>query len=387
MGRCNLKKKICIVVSSRANYSSIKSAMRAIDSHDGLELILLVGASAIIDRYGGVIDLIKQDGFKPSGTFHMLIEGSNPTTMAKSTGLGLIELPNLFERFKPDIVLTIGDRFETMSTTLAAAYMNIPLAHTMGGEVSGTIDESIRHAITKFAHIHFPACEGAKERIIRLGEKPEHVHMVGCPRIDLVSDLISNDSFNTNFSEFGVGGIINLDKPFLLVSQHPVTTEFGNGEQQISNTLEAISELKIPAIILWPNADAGADDIAKGIRTWREHNDDSQMHFFKNLPISDYVFLMKRTVCLVGNSSSGIREGAYIGTPVVNIGSRQNSRDRGKNVIDVEYDKDQIIKAIKSQIKNGKYDSENIYGNGQAGHKIAEILYTENVAIQKKITY
>ncbi len=387
MGRFNLKKKICVVVSSRANYSSIKSAMRAIDSHDGLELILLVGASAIIDRYGGVIDLIKQDGFTPNGIFHMLIEGSNPTTMAKSTGLGLIELPNLFERFKPDVVLTIGDRFETMSTTLAAAYMNIPLAHTMGGEVSGTIDESIRHAITKFAHIHFPACEGAKERIIRLGENPKHVHMVGCPRIDLVSDLISKNTFTTTFSDNGVGCDIDLDKPFLLVSQHPVTTEFGNGEMQIKYTLQAISELKIPAIILWPNSDAGADDIARGIRNWREQKKDIKMHFFKNLPISDYIFLMKKTLCLVGNSSSGIREGAFIGTPVVNIGSRQNARDRGKNVIDVEYNKDQILNAIKLQIKNGKYNPENIYGNGQAGNKIAEILYRENVNVQKTITY
>ena len=382
-----MKKKICVVVSSRANYSSIKSAMRAIESHDGLELILLVGASAIIDRYGGILDLIKKDGFNPDGTFHMLIEGSNPTTMAKSTGLGLIELPNLFERFNPDIVLTVGDRFETMSTTLAAAYMNIPLAHTMGGEVSGTIDESIRHAITKFAHIHFPACEGAKQRIIRLGENPNHVHMVGCPRIDLVSELISNNSFTTSFSEYGVGGVIDLNKPFLLVSQHPVTTEFGESEKQIKKTLEAINELKIPAIILWPNADAGTDDIAKGIRNWREQKKDTGMHFFKNLPISDYVFLMRKTACLVGNSSSGIREGAFIGTPVVNIGSRQNARDRGKNVIDVDYDSDEIIKAIKLQIKNGKYNSENIYGDGQAGHKIADILFRENVAIQKKITY
>ena len=384
-----MKKRICVVVSSRANYSSIKSALKAIDAHKGLELILLAGASAIIERYGGVIKLIEKDGFKPDGIFHMLIEGGNPTTMAKSTGLGLIEIPNLLERFNPDVVLTIGDRFETMATTLAAAYMNIPLAHTMGGEVSGTIDESIRHAITKFAHIHFPACEGAKERIIRLGEEPKHVHMVGCPRIDLVAELLSNNKFDLNKNLFstGVGSPLDLNMPFVLVSQHPVTTEYGEGEDQIIVTLEAIKELDIPAIILWPNADAGSDDISRGIRKWREKKLDKKMYFFKNLPIEQYIFLMKKTVCLVGNSSSGIREGAFIGTPVVNIGSRQNSRDRGKNVIDVDYSKDEIYKAISLQIKKGKYQMEPIYGDGSAGKKIAEILFKEKVKVQKKITY
>ena len=384
-----MKKKICIVVSSRANYSSIKSAMRAIENHDKLELILLVGASAIIGRYGEVVKLIEKDGFTPSGTFHMLIEGDTPSTMAKSTGLGLIELPNLFERFKPDIVVTVGDRYETMATTLAAAYMNIPLAHTMGGEVSGTIDESIRHAITKFAHIHFPACEGAKERIIKLGEEPSHVHMVGCPRIDLIADLITNKNFglNSNIFSLGVGSPICLDKPFVLISQHPVTTEYGEGEKQIMMTLQAARDLELPAIVLWPNSDAGSEDISRGIRKWRELELDTNMHFFKNLPIEDYILLMTKTSCLLGNSSSGIREGAFIGTPVVNIGSRQNSRDRGRNVIDVDYSKDEIKNALIIQLKKGKYKSEPIYGDGQAGKMIADILYNESVNIQKRITY
>jgi UDP-hydrolysing UDP-N-acetyl-D-glucosamine 2-epimerase len=163
-----LKKKICVVLGSRANYSSIKSAMSAIQSHPGLELQLIVGASALLDRYGAVVNLVEKDGFKPNARVHMLIEGENPTTMAKSTGLGLLELPTIFEQLKPDIVLTVGDRFETMATTLAAAYMNLPIAHTMGGEVSGTIDESIRHAVTKFAHIHFPASQEARDRIIKI---------------------------------------------------------------------------------------------------------------------------------------------------------------------------------------------------------------------------
>jgi UDP-hydrolysing UDP-N-acetyl-D-glucosamine 2-epimerase len=382
-------KKICVVIGSRANYSSIKSAMRAIHNHPDLELQLIVGASAILDRYGAVISLIEADGFTASARVHMLIEGETPTTMAKSTGLGLLELPTLFEQMRPDVVLTVGDRFETMATTLAAAYMNIPVAHTMGGEVSGTIDESIRHAVTKFAHIHFPACAGARERIIRLGELPQHVHMVGCPRIDLVADILNAPEISLESALFdkGVGESLNFDQPFVLVSQHPVTTEFGAGEAQITMTLKAIRELDLPTIVLWPNADAGSDDIARGIRKWREQKQDRHMHFFKNLPIDTYVRLMRKTACLVGNSSSGIREGAFIGTPVVNIGTRQTARDRGSNVLDVPYDKDKIKVAIARQVSHGSYPMEPIYGDGRAGQRIAEILSTEVVDVQKCITY
>lgn len=382
-------KKVCVFIGSRANYSSIKSAMRAIQRHPDLELQLIVGASAILDRYGAVIKLIEQDGFEPSARVHMLIEGETPATMAKSTGLGLMELPTLFEQLCPDVVLTVGDRFETMATTLAAAYMNIPVAHTMGGEVSGTIDESIRHAVTKFAHIHFPACEGARERIIKLGELPQHVHMVGCPRIDLVADILNGEekALESQLFDSGVGESFDFKQPFVLVSQHPVTTEYGEGEAQITMTLQAVRELDLPAIVLWPNADAGSDDIARGMRKWREQKLDRHMHFFKNLPIKTYVRLMRRTACLVGNSSSGIREGAYIGTPVVNIGTRQTARDRGSNVMDVINGKDEIKAAIARQMDHGRYAMEPIYGDGRAGERIANILSTEVVNVQKCITY
>ena len=206
-------RKICVVVGSRANYSSIKSAMYAMQDHHDLELQLILGASALLDRYGEVSTQIKDDGFEPVAEVFMLIEGETPTTMAKSTGVGLMELPTVFDRIQPDIVLTVGDRFETMATTLAAAYMNLPIAHTMGGEVSGTIDESIRHAVTKFAHIHFPASQEAKERIIKLGEREKDVYLVGCPRIDLVANILNDHSEGLAYSlEEGVGGEININK-------------------------------------------------------------------------------------------------------------------------------------------------------------------------------
>jgi UDP-hydrolysing UDP-N-acetyl-D-glucosamine 2-epimerase len=309
--------------------------------------------------------------------------------MAKSTGLGLLELPTVFEQLSPDIVLAVGDRFETMAVALAAAYMNIPLAHTMGGEVSGTIDESIRHAVTKFAHIHFPACSEARDRIVKLGERPEDVYLVGCPRIDLAAEVIEREANKLGADLFteGVGGSFDLRRPFLLLSQHPVTTEYGDGERQISETLMAIGALGLPTIALWPNADAGSEDVARGMRKFREHHDDSRIHFFKNLPTETYIRLMNRTACLVGNSSSGIREGSFIGTPAVNIGSRQDMRQRGSNVIDADHDREEIAEAIKKQVAHGRYPSEPIYGDGHAGERIADVLTYVNPVIQKRITY
>jgi UDP-hydrolysing UDP-N-acetyl-D-glucosamine 2-epimerase len=381
-------RRVCVVVGSRANYSSIKSAMRAVEAHPELELQLVVGASALLDRYGTVLDVIERDGFEPAERVFMLIEGETPSTMAKSTGLGLLELPTIFERLRPDVVITVGDRFETMATALAATYMNIPLAHTMGGEVSGNIDESIRHAVTKFAHIHFPACSDAAERIVRMGEDPDSVHVVGCPRMDLVAEVLERpgDGLSELF-ELGVGGRFDLDEPFLLVSQHPVTTEYGDGKRQIGETLRAVQEVGLPAVVLWPNADAGAEHIAGGIRAFRENQDASRLHFFKNLPTDDYIRLMRKTACLVGNSSSAIREGSFIGTPAVNIGGRQEGRQRGSNVIDVGYDQGAIAGAVRRQLENGHYEREPIYGDGQAGERIADVLASVDLSIEKRITY
>lgn len=385
-------RKICVFVGSRANYSSIKSVMRAVQGRDGLKLQVVLGASALLDRFGKIDELIRKDGFKPDYTFHNIIEGENPTTMAKSTGLGTIEMSMILDNLKPDVLVVVGDRFEVMAATIAAAYMNITVAHTMGGEVTGTIDESIRHAITKFAHIHFPANEDSRQRIIRMGEDPDFVFNVGCPRIDLVAEELRKDSYQELSGLFarhgGVGvGEFDLHKPFLLVSQHPVTTEYGNNRGQIEQTLEALSRLKMPTLMLWPNADAGSDDISKGIRTYRERHRPEWLHVFKNLPTPVYIHLMNTTACLVGNSSSGIREGVFIGTPVVNIGTRQNRRMRSDNVLDVDYDSGSIQDGIRKQLAAGRRPRDLMYGDGTAGTRIADILERVHPRVQKVITY
>lgn len=383
-------RNVCVVVGSRANYSSIKSVMQAVKAHPDLQLQVIAGASALLDRFGSVVDTVEADGFGIDARVHMIIEGESPTTMAKSTGLGLLELPTILNQLQPDVVVTVGDRFETMATAIAAAYMNIPLAHTMGGEVSGTIDESIRHAITKLAHIHFPANQDAAERILKMGEHPDTVHVVGCPRIDLVAEIAQENSYLPERAWLeleGVGGQINLDEPFLLVSQHPVTTEYGAGERQIVETLMALHELKMPTIMLWPNVDAGSEDVARGMRKFRERYEHDYIRFYKNFSVETYVRLMKRCACKIGNSSAAIREGAFLGVPAINVGTRQIGRQRGKNVIDVDYDREQIIAAIKTQIKNGHFPSEPIYGDGHAGERIADILAAAEFNIHKRMTY
>jgi len=389
-------RKICVFVGSRANYSSIRSVMKAVRDHHDLQLQTIIGASAILDRYGNIEPLIHDDGFEISCKVHMIVEGENPTTMAKSTGLGIIELSAIFNNLEPDVVVVVGDRFDVVAPVLTASFMNIPVAHIMGGEVSGTIDESIRHAITKMSHIHFPANEDARQRIIKMGEDSQFVFNVGCPRIDLVEECL-RDRRNGNgvdqeafFNKYkGVGGRFDLGKEkFLLVSQHSVTTEFGTNRKHIEETLFALQSLQMPTVMLWPNADAGSDEISKGVRTFREKYQPGWLHLFINLPVETYIKLMDMCLCLVGNSSSAIREGAFIGVPGVDIGTRQNGRLIGRNVVRAGYDREDIEEKIRIQLKAGKYPSSTIYGDGNAGQKIANILRDlNNVSVQKRIAY
>lgn len=387
MADSNLKRKICIVVNSRANYGRIKSVMRAVQQHPCLELQLLVGASALLHRFGSVVDIMRSDGFEPTAVVHSIVEGETPTTMAKSTGLGILELASQFENIRPDIVLTVADRFETIATAIAASYMNIPVAHTQGGEVTGSIDESVRHAVTKLSHLHFPATERAYGFLLRMGEDPSTVHFSGCPAMDILAenDLSLTPGLFERYA--GVGAKIDPSKPYLVVLQHPVTTEYGQGFKQINMTLEAVARIGMQVAWLWPNVDAGSDDVSKGLRVFREKNQPDYLHFYKNFAVEDYARLINNCACLVGNSSSGLREGAFLGVPAVNIGTRQQGRERAPNVLDVPYDAEAIEKAIRQQLAHGRYECSTMFGDGYAGKRIADILATANVCIQKRLTY
>lgn len=383
-------KKVCIVIGSRANYGSIRSVMHEIHDDSSLALQLILNNSSLLEKYGEVSKLIEADGFRINYKIFNLLEGETPMTMAKSAGLALMELPSIFQTLNPDIIMTVGDRFETISTAVAASYMNIPLAHTMGGEVTGTIDESIRHAITKLSHIHFPASKDAALRLEKLGEKKSHIFNVGCPRIDLVKNILEKDEklSNNEINKYGVGDKLNFNEPFIILSQHPVTTEFMLAEKQMTISLDVISKFKSQFLVLWPNADAGSAAVSKAIRKFRENNENKRIRFFKNLPSSLYINLLNKCSCIIGNSSSGIREGNFIGTPCVNIGTRQDGREKGENVLSVKHDFDQITKALRVQINAGKFKRGKLYGDGKAAKKITKVIKRlKKIDIQKKITY
>lgn len=381
------KRKICVVVASRANYARIKSVLSAINAHQDLELQLVVTASALLYRFGNAVDIIERDGFKISSKTYYIVEGENPVTMAKSTGLAIVDLSTIFDNLKPDIVLTVADRFETLATAVASSYMNIPLAHTQGGEMTGSIDESVRHAITKLSQIHFPATEKSKEILIKMGENPEYIFNVGCPSIDIVKQADKNINHD-DFKQFGgVGGPIDPRKPYLIVLQHPVTTEYNISYNQMDQTLQAVRMIGIQALILWPNVDAGSEWISKRIRIFNEQHPEPIYQYVRNLPVESYIKAISNCSCVVGNSSSGIREGSYLGVPCVNIGNRQNKRERATNVIDVVNKTDLIYKSICMQLVHGKYEPSFIYGDGNAGIRIANILSKIDVKIQKELRY
>ena len=384
-----MTRKVCVVVTARPSYSRIKTVLVSVKAHPDLELQLVVAASALLDRYGTAVDLITADGFKPSAKVHMVLEGEHLAAMAKTTGIGLLELTTVFDNLQPDVVVTVADRFETLATAIAASYMNIPLAHVQGGEVTGSIDEKVRHAVTKLSDLHFVASEKAAERVIRMGECADAVHVTGCPSIDLAASVLEDTTLNFDpFEKYGgVGSHLDLSEGYIVVMQHPVTTEYEQARHQINETLEAVQALGIPALWFWPNVDAGSDGTSGGLRTFRESAKPEKMHFFKNMEGTDFLRLLCNSRCLVGNSSVGVRECSYLCVPVVNIGSRQTGRDRGINVIDVGYDRDAIRQGIDKHLANGPYPSDPIYGDGHAGERIAGLLATEPLHIEKRLSY
>jgi len=383
------KRKIAVVITARPSYSRVKTVLTAIKEHPELELQLVVAASALLDRYGSAVNYIEKDGFEIAARVFNVLEGENLTAAAKTTGIGILELSTVFDNLRPDIVVTVADRFETMATAIAASYMNIPLAHIQGGEVTGNIDEKVRHSITKLADYHFVASEGAKERVIKLGEDPAMVFNTGCPSIDLAEEVKKSAElpFHPYEKYGGVGAQPDLKNGYLVVMQHPVTTEYKDSRKHIEATLEAVYKLNKPTLWFWPNVDAGADGTSTGIRSFREQHQLPQVHFFKNMEGKDFLQLLKHSDCLIGNSSVGIRECAFLGVPVVNIGSRQNKRDRGNNVIDVDYCQEAIESAILQAVEKGEAASSFIYGNGNAGSKIASLLSSLPLQFHKTIMY
>jgi UDP-hydrolysing UDP-N-acetyl-D-glucosamine 2-epimerase len=384
-----MSRKVCIVVTARPSYSRIRSTMLSLRDMPGVELQIVLAASSLLDVYGNVAEYIQKDGFTANARVYNVIDGQSRLTSAKTTGLGMIELATVFDNLKPDLVVTIADRFETMSTAVAAAYMHIPLAHIQGGEITGSIDEKVRHSITKLADTHYVSTDQARDYVIRMGESPDCVFKTGCPSIDIAADVLKSPELAVDIFEKygGVGHILDIASGFIVLMQHPVTNESPVARTQMDASLEAVRKLGLPVLCFWPNLDAGSDGISRAIRIFREKGKDEHFHFFKNMAGNDFLRLLLKSRCIVGNSSVAIRECSFLGVPAVNIGTRQEGREHGPNVLHAGCEVDAIAEAVSRQLAHGRHKPSYLYGDGQSGPRIAKLLSEVPLETAKKLTY
>ncbi len=379
------KRRVCFPMTSRAYYGRSQLLIKKLHAHPDVELELMLGGSILLDKYSRhIADDIDAAGFTISTSLFNVIEGGNHVAMAKTACLTALEFTNGFHAADPDIVVICGDRFEQLAIAMSAAYLNKTIAHIEGGDLTGSIDESVRHAITKLAHIHFVTNEDARRRVLAMGENPKYVFNTGSLDVEVASQVtapITNEIVNG----YGVGHEIEITKPFLMVIQHPVTTEADNA-RHLEATLRAVSALAMPTIWIWPNPDAGTGEMAERLRHFRERAGSSAkaMRFITDVPVAEFIALLKTCACLIGNSSAGLKECSFLGTPVVNIGARQQGRLHAENVLHVGYDGDQILSAARGQIAHGRYASSTIYYRPDASQTIVDLLAGLELYTQKR---
>ena len=379
-----MKRKVFIVSERRADFSRFKPILKLIKIEKELDYTLVVTGNHILKEFGNTIQEIKEEKFKIFKTFKMFLKNkdNDGSEMVHGLGVAIQELSKILKKNRPDIILSGFDIAANLAVTIVGAHMNIPVAHIQGGEVSGTIDESIRHAMSKFSHYHFVSNVDAKKRLIKMGEKKSNIFSVGCPSIDA---LIQEKNLPEAYIKKKFN--INLKKKYLILIQHPVTTE-ENSDTQILKTLKAIKNVKIQKLIVYPNNDAGSKKIINVLKN-------SNYKIVKTLNIREYKTLLSNASVLVGNSSSGIHEAATFKIPVVNIGSRQNGRLKPKNVVNTDYNTKQIQKKINYVLNNKVFQIslkslKNPYGQGNSSKKINKLLTKiklDNKIIQKQITY
>lgn len=362
-------RKIFIVVERRADYSRFKPILEELRKDAFFNIHLVVTGLCLLPDHGKDVEKIINDGFKIEKEIPMFVEGATDSgaEMVRAMSRVMYALVDELERAKPDLVLSGFDIGANFAVTVAAAHMNIPVAHIQGGEVTGSIDESIRHAMSKFAHIHFPATELSKQRLIRMGEDPSSIYVVGCPSIDV---LVNTPHVPKEKIENELG--LDFSRPVILMIQHPVTTEDRESYDQIRETIEAIKSLKIQAVVLLPNNDAGHSRIIEEIKS-------SGLKWFPSLPTLQFINLYRNVWALAGNSSSGIHETPTLGIPAINIGTRQQGRERACNVIDAPYDRKKIAEALKKALYDETFRESvrkmvNPYGNGTSAKQIVSVL-------------
>ena len=376
---------ICFPVTSRAYYGRSQLLIRKLQAHPDLDLKLMLGGSILLDKYSRhIADDIAAGGFDIASSLFNVIEGGNHVAMAKTACLTGLEFTNELHKAQPDVVVICGDRFEQLAIAMAAAYLNITIAHIEGGDVTGSIDESVRHAITKLAHLHFVTNADAERRVKAMGEDPRFVYNTGSLDVELAASVdtaITSEQVNS----FGVGYDLDINEPFLMVVQHPVTTETDN-RAHLETTLRAVASMDMPVIWFWPNADAGTGEMADSLRHTRERHPEltARMHFITNVPAEHFVGLLAHTACLVGNSSAGIKECSFLGTPVVNIGARQQGRLTADHVTHAGYEATEIAAAIALQLAHGRYEPSHIYHRPHTSQAIVDVLTTAPLYTQKR---
>ena len=377
-----MSRNICIVTGTRAEYGIMKAMIRSISNSSKLNLQIVVTGTHISPEYGFTIKDIINDGFNIDAEVPMIVSGNTKQSMAMSVGVGIIGMTQVFNQLKPDIVVVLGDRFEILSAAISAVYSGYVLAHLSGGDnLAAGYDEYTRHAISKIAHLHFPFTKKCADRLIRMGEDPEHIYLTGSPAIDTILQIKTDDvlTIKRKYS-------IPEEADYCLLVQHPLSTDPLNAKDEIIATLTAIEKLNIPTLIIYPNVDPGSNYIINMIEEYAgSHNN---VILCKNVPFEEYLSLMKHASVMIGNSSSAILEAPSFCTPVVNIGNRQSGREQGGNVINVPPDTEKIQDAINTALFDESFrekvkKSINPYGDGSASQKITKIF--EEIAIDESI--
>lgn len=375
---------IAICLTSRGNYARTGTILHALEDNPDMDLDIIVGGASVVRKYGTLTEMLKADGLEVTNTFHNVIEGGKPISAAKTTGLSMMEFANELNSLDPDAVITIADRYETMAVTLAASYLNIPVLHTQGGELTGSIDDKVRHATTKMADYHFVSTERSKQILKCLGEEPQRVFDVGCPSIDLAKDIHNHGDkmYDPQHEYDGVGSNVDVTDDYLVIQYHPVPTDYQSQYEKTWEVIEAVDNLSLPVFWFWPNMDAGTDQVSKAIREYRNRRQPDNVKFYINLRPRDYLTVVSNSACLVGNSSVGIRECSYLGQPSVNIGERQMYRERAENVTDVSCRTEDIQDGIEAQLTSEAYPRSTLYGDGTAGEQICDLI--SNLEIERK---
>ena len=378
--------KLLFITGSRGEWGYIRPILRLCQKREDVDFKLCVTNMHLLPSFGFSVKEIEDDGFKIDHKIYMSLDGYNHYTMVKSLGVFLGSFADLVASEKPDWIILAGDRGEQLMGAIVGGFCYIPIAHIQAGELSGNIDGTTRHAIGKYAHLHFASNEDAAERLIKLGEEKFRVHCVGAPQIDeLVQGYYTQrEALEEKYS-------LELNRNYILMVQHPVTEEFDQAGEQVKTTMYALNKFNIPKIIILPNNDAGSIIIREGIEEHRH----GEYYIFSNLSRRDYLGFLRYALFMIGNSSSGILEAPSFRVPYVNLGRRQEKRIRGANVIDAPFEKGEIVVAMTKAMsedfqKHLQKNSKNPYGEGNTSEKIIDILLSTTISNQlliKNLTY